>query len=224
MSTKFSRKTFLKGSVAGLGMMALNVCTAGAASAAEPAAAAAEDTNSLNLVPKKAASVKVTSRGSVSGGWQGEPVFPNWKGLDDTLAMNHMYTFVGYAGQGTLCVEPEAGVTGFNLFVNNRQINTAAMAAGGVWNVDISGQTINGRNTIQVGGIRPRGKKVTVRVGYPTVQEGSLQDVGHRPRCTGAVGADHSGRREQRLPQRTDGHCEKRQTGVPERMGQGELL
>lgn len=27
MSTKFSRKTFLKGSVAGLGMMALNVCT-----------------------------------------------------------------------------------------------------------------------------------------------------------------------------------------------------
>ena len=179
MSTKFSRKTFLKGSVAGLGMMALNVCTAGAASAAEPAAAAAEDTNSLNLIPKKAASVKVTSRGSVSGGWQGEPVFPNWKGYtDDTLAMNHMYTFVGYAGQGTLCVEPEAGVTGFNLFVNNRQINTAAMAAGGVWNVDISGQTINGRNTIQVGGIRPRGKKVTVRVGYPTVQEGSLQDVG----------------------------------------------
>lgn len=178
MSTKFSRKTFLKGSVAGLGMMALNVCTAGAASAAEPAAAAAEDTNSLNLVPKKAASVKVTSRGSVSGGWQGEPVFPNWKGLDDTLAMNHMYTFVGYTGQGTLCVEPEAGVTGFNLFVNNRQINTAAMAAGDVWNVDISGQTINGRNTIQVGGIRPRGKKVTVRVGYPTVQEGSLQDVG----------------------------------------------
>ena len=178
MSTKFSRKTFLKGSVAGLGMMALNVCTAGAASAAEPAAAAAEDNNSLNLVPKKAASVKVTSRGSVSGGWQGEPVFPNWKGLDDTLAMNHMYTFVGYAGQGTLCVEPETGVTGFNLFVNNRQVNTAAMAAGGVWNVDISGQTINGRNTIQVGGIRPRGKKVTVRVGYPTVQEGSLQDVG----------------------------------------------
>ena len=179
MSTKFSRKTFLKGSVAGLGMMALNVCTAGAASAAEPAAAAAEDTNSLNLIPKKAASVKVTSRGSVSGGWQGEPVFPNWKGYtDDTLAMNHMYTFVGYAGQGTLCVEPESGVTGFNLFVNNRQINTAAMAAGGVWNVDISGQTINGRNTIQVGGIRPRGKKVTVRVGYPTVQEGSLQDVG----------------------------------------------
>lgn len=178
MSTKFSRKTFLKGSVAGLGMMALNVCTAGAASAAEPAAAAAEDTNSLNLVPKKAASVKVTNRGSVSGGWQGEPVFPNWKGLDDTLAMNHMYTFVGYAGQGTLCVEPETGVTGFNLFVNNRQVNTAAMAAGGVWNVDISGQTINGRNTIQVGGIRPRGKQVTVRVGYPTVQEGSLQDVG----------------------------------------------
>ena len=34
--------------------------------------------------------------------YQGEPVFPNWKGLDDTLAMNHMYTFVGYAGQ--MCI------------------------------------------------------------------------------------------------------------------------
>ena len=85
MSTKFSRKTFLKGSVAGLGMMALNVCTAGAASAAEPAAAAAEDTNSLNLVPKKAASVKVTSRGSVSGGWQGEPAVRGARGGRDRL-------------------------------------------------------------------------------------------------------------------------------------------
>ena len=71
--------------------------------------------------------------GGGGGGGGGEPVFPNWKGLDDTLAMNHMYTFVGYAGQGTLCVEPEAGVTGFNLFVNNRQINTAVMAACGTW-------------------------------------------------------------------------------------------
>ena len=51
MSTKFSRKTFLKGSVAGLGMMALNVCTAGAASAAEPAAAQRRIPNSLNPRP-----------------------------------------------------------------------------------------------------------------------------------------------------------------------------
>lgn len=182
MAVKFSRKAFLKGSVAGLGMMALNVCTASAASA-ESAASTAEETNSLNLIPKKAASVTVQSKGSVGkGGWQGEPVFPNWKGyVDDTLAMNGMYTFVGFAGQGTLYVEPEAGVTSFNLFVNNREISTTAMAAGGVWSVDISGQTINGRNTIQVGGIRPRGKKVTVHVGYPTVQEGTLQDVGISP-------------------------------------------
>lgn len=31
MATKFSRKTFLKAGAAGLGMMALNVCTASAA-------------------------------------------------------------------------------------------------------------------------------------------------------------------------------------------------
>ena len=181
MAVKFSRKTFLKGSVAGLGMMALNCVTASAASAADSTAASAtEETNSLNLIPQKAASVNVQNRGSLGqGSWQGEPVFPDWKGyVDDTLAMNHMYTFAGYAGQGTLYVEPEAGVTGFNLFINNREISTSAMAGGSVWSVDISGQTINGRNTIQVGSIRPRGKKVTVHVGYPTVQEGSLQDVG----------------------------------------------
>ena len=101
MAVKFSRKTFLKGSVAGLGMMALNCVTASAASAADSTAASAtEETNFLNLIPQKAASVNVQNRGSLGqGSWQGEPVFPDWKGyVDDTLAMNHMYTRLCRAG------------------------------------------------------------------------------------------------------------------------------
>ncbi|MFR9068049.1 MAG: hypothetical protein ACLVJH_15400 [Faecalibacterium prausnitzii] len=76
MSTKFSRKTFLKGSVAGLGMMALNVCTAEQPLLPKPQPPPQRGYQLLNLVPKKAASVKVTSRGSVSGGWQGERCSP----------------------------------------------------------------------------------------------------------------------------------------------------
>ena len=37
------------------------------------------------------------------GDWQAEISFPDWQGrVDDTLAMNSMYSFFGYAGQGTL--------------------------------------------------------------------------------------------------------------------------
>ncbi len=46
MATKFSRKTFLKAGAAGLGMMALNVCTASAA-------APQEDANCLDFLFKE---------------------------------------------------------------------------------------------------------------------------------------------------------------------------
>ena len=46
MATNFSRKTFLKAGAAGLGMMALNVCTASAA-------APQEEANCLDFLFKK---------------------------------------------------------------------------------------------------------------------------------------------------------------------------
>ena len=57
MATKFSRKTFLKAGAAGLGMMALNVCTASAA-------APQEDANCLDFLFKKQETPKTTYAGT----------------------------------------------------------------------------------------------------------------------------------------------------------------
>lgn len=175
MAFKFSRKAFLTGGAAGVGLMALNVCGASAA-----APAAAEQENCLNVLASKLTNVKVSQLSGLPGGqWQAQPVFPAWAGyVDDTLALNSMFTFQHYSGQGTLYVAPEAGVASFALFVNNKPINTAQMAGGGVYAVDISGCTLNGDNTIQVGAVQPAGKTVQVSIPYPVVIEGTPEQVG----------------------------------------------
>ena len=175
MAFKFSRKAFLTGGAAGVGLMALNVCGASAA-----APAAAEQENCLNLLASKLTNVKVSQLSGLPGGqWQAQPVFPAWAGyVDDTLALNSMFTFQHYSGQGTLYVAPEAGVASFALFVNNKPINTAQMAGGGVYAVDISGCTLNGDNTIQVSAVQPAGKTVQVSIPYPVVIEGTPEQVG----------------------------------------------
>ena len=175
MAFKFSRKAFLTGGAAGVGLMALNVCGASAA-----APAAAEQENCLNVLASKLTNVKVCQLSGLPGGqWQAQPVFPAWAGyVDDTLALNSMFTFQHYSGQGTLYVAPEAGVASFALFVNNKPINTAQMAGGGVYAVDISGCTLNGDNTIQVSAVQPAGKTVQVSIPYPVVIEGTPEQVG----------------------------------------------
>ena len=175
MAFKFSRKAFLTGGAAGVGLMAINVCGASAA-----APAAAEQENCLNVLASKLTNVKVSQLSGLPGGqWQAQPVFPAWAGyVDDTLALNSMFTFQHYSGQGTLYVAPEAGVASFALFVNNKPINTAQMAGGGVYAVDISGCTLNGDNTIQVSAVQPAGKTVQVSIPYPVVIEGTPEQVG----------------------------------------------
>lgn len=175
MAFKFSRKAFLTGGAAGVGLMALNVCGASAA-----APAAAEQENCLNVLASKLTNVKVSQLSGLPGGqWQAQPVFPAWAGyVDDTLALNSMFTFQHYSGQGTLYIAPEAGVASFALFVNNKPINTAQMAGGGVYAVDISGCTLNGDNTIQVSAVQPAGKTVQVSIPYPVVIEGTPEQVG----------------------------------------------
>lgn len=116
-----------------------------------------------------------------SAGWQTELTFPNWAGyVDDTLALNSMYTFTTYHGQGKLYITPAEGVTGFSLFVNNQPIDTSAMAAGQTWEVDISEYTLDGANTIQLSNIQPgnMNEAVKVNIPYPTVLEASPEEVG----------------------------------------------
>ena len=186
--TQISRRNFLKASVAaGAAALASSAALPAAAAAGTAAPAPAETAEENCLFSSKAS---VTAASLPAGSWQAQPTFPDWAGyVDDTLAMNGMYTFFGYSGQGTLYVCPAAGVTSFAFFVNNYSVDTSRMAGGGVWAVDISGLTVNGLNTLQVSCIQPAGQTVQISIPYPTVIEGKPSDVGLSTSVLNAIDA-----------------------------------
>ena len=113
--------------------------------------------------------------------WQGQAVFPDWKGYtDDTLAMNSMYSFLGYHGQGMLYIKADRAVESFRLYVNERPVSIEGFPGGSMFAVDISDLTKDGTNTIQVSGILPADleKAVEVYIPYPQVIEGSIEEAG----------------------------------------------
>ena len=125
-----------------------------------------------------------------SASWQREVSFPDWKGyVDDTLAMNSRCSFMGYHGQGRLRVSVSEGVTGFSLYVNGNRMDTSGLVAGGVFEVDISGVTIDGVNSLQVSNILPFGldDAVTVSVPYPEVLAGVPEQEGISPESLAMV-------------------------------------
>ena len=114
-------------------------------------------------------------------GWQKTAVFPDWKGYtDDTLALNSTISFRSYRGQGTIWLQIADGVERFSLYVNGVKCDTSGVT-GGVWSADISGETVDGVNTLQVSNIMPLGleKAVEVHIPYPVVTEGegSLEGI-----------------------------------------------
>ena len=114
------------------------------------------------------------------GSWQGEVVFPDRKGyVDDTLAMNSMFSFTGFEDQGTMYVTVDEGVESFDLFINNVKADTKNMKAG-TYEIDYSGISVNGTNTVQVTNIVPSDLDgaVTLDIPYPTVISGTLEEVG----------------------------------------------
>ena len=115
--------------------------------------------------------------------WQKTASFPDWKGYtDDTLAMNSMLSFYFWHGQGSLWLEVSETVESFAMYVNGIRCDTSAVGAG-VWQVDISGVSADGVNTLQVSNILPLGQQeaVTVYVPYPEVLEGDGGTEGIRP-------------------------------------------
>ena len=116
----------------------------------------------------------------LTGTWQAEVKFPDWKGyVDDSLAMNSMYSFDGVKNQGKLYITIEEKVESFELYVNNNKIDTKDMETG-IYEVDISKITNNGINTLQISNIEPYDLEntVTVRIPYPEVVNGNIKEVG----------------------------------------------
>ena len=58
----------------------------------------------LLLIINNSKKVKITKLDNmISGTWQAQVVFPDWKGyIDDTLALNSMYSFDMFEDQGKL--------------------------------------------------------------------------------------------------------------------------
>ncbi|GEM_PF-6872975 len=118
--------------------------------------------------------------------WQAKVTFPDWKGYtDDTLAMNSMYSFFGYHGQGVIYLKSKEALKSLRLYVNGIRIDTAAVGGGGGFSVDISSVSRDGENTIQVSNIVPFGleKAVTVFIPYPEILPGELSEAGISPKA-----------------------------------------
>ena len=155
-------------------------------SLAAPAAAA----GSSRTPGSSATATAVTEVTPPQQGWQAQVTFPDWAGyVDDTLAMNSLYSFDGYADQGELYVTLAKDVTSLRLFVNNAEVDTSAMKGGSTYKVDISDLTVNGTNTVQVSAITPSTLEgaVTVSIPYPTVIEGVPSDVGMSEEVLGVI-------------------------------------
>ena len=118
----------------------------------------------------------------ITGTWQAEVKFPDWKGyIDNTLAMNSMYSFDGFKDQGKIYFTINEEVESFDLFINNKKIDTSNMKKG-IYEVDISKIANNGTNTIQVSNIIPSDLKdaIIASVPHPRVIDGTLKEVGLR--------------------------------------------
>lgn len=71
---------------------------------------------------QQAEQANITQEELPQGTWQADITFPDWqKSVDDTLALNSMYSFKGFKDQGVIYVEPSEDITHFELFVNNKK-------------------------------------------------------------------------------------------------------
>lgn len=119
-----------------------------------------------------------------AGEWQREVVFPDWKGyVDDTLAMNSMVSFEGWHAQGYFYLSVNEKLQSFELFVNRTRVDTTAMEAGKCYRVDFSAAAKDGKNTIQLTGIRPKTLKeaVHVYIPFPVILDGAFSESGLAP-------------------------------------------
>ena len=144
----------------------------------------AVDPNAGQEEEKKTASLKPIAVQDVNTDSLIKAVFPDWKGYtDDTLAMNSMFSFTGYRGQGELYIRVSDELESFRMYVNGNAVDVDGLTPDLCWKLDISSCAQNGRNTVQVSNIKPSGAKaaVTVYAAYPVVTEGTLEEEGIRP-------------------------------------------
>lgn len=180
------KQSFWRWMVGGMLCAAMTLPFAGCGAQTASEAGADEDTMQTTAAEEPETLPLAAVDALPDAGWQGQVTFPDWKGYtDDTLAMNSMYTFFGYHGQGTIYVQCADQVETFHMYVNGQPVDTSEIPAGSCAAVDISSAALDGMNTIQVSNISPAdlAEAVTVSVPYPVVLEGKPEEEGISPKA-----------------------------------------
>lgn len=118
--------------------------------------------------------------------WQYDITFPEWQDRSSYCANNRL-GFYGYSGQGTIYVTLDEEAGSFNLYINDKRIDTSSMTPGGTYTLDISGIARNGRNSLQLSDLSEG--KVQVKIPFPIVIGGTIQDVGIDEGAIGLIDA-----------------------------------
>ena len=118
--------------------------------------------------------------------WQLDVTFPDWMGkVHSSLAVNNRIGFYGYSGQGKMYLSCDENCSSFALYINGKSVSTKGMEAGRTWLLDISGLTVNGRNSVQVSSLEEG--TVRVCVPYPEVISGTPADAGIDPKAADLI-------------------------------------
>ena len=105
------------------------------------------------------------------GQFQAEVIFPDYLGeVDDTLAMNSMYSFEAYEDQGDFYLISKADE--FDLYINSYKLDTSSIEKDSVYHIDFDEYALNGKNTIQVN----TDENVEIYIPYPVVLEAEADE------------------------------------------------
>ena len=120
---------------------------------------------------------------SAEGGDQNAVYFPR---TSSNRSTSHCYNnsitwFEGFEGQGTIYVSINTAYENMRIFVNGHEVDTTSMkGVTGVFEIDVSEYTVNGRNLFQITDTGYGASRSTILflVNNPVVIEGEAADVG----------------------------------------------
>jgi len=123
---------------------------------------------------------------SAEGGDQNAVYFPRTSSNRSTShCFNNSITwFEGFEGQGTVYVSINTAYPSMRIFINGHEVDTSSMLnKTGVFEIDVSDYTVNGRNLFQITDTGYGASRSTILflVNNPEVIEGEAEDVGINP-------------------------------------------
>lgn len=119
-------------------------------------------------------------------GWQKDVYFPvSGKDYIDSVLPNDFIIFTGFKGQGEIHIEVE-GIKSFDLFLNQKKLNSGKLRRYKKAKIDISRCAKNGKNILYIARIQKeqgqKGKKafINIKIPYPVLTEEKARGINFR--------------------------------------------